>query len=216
MKALIFVHIPKCAGNGMKNLFRTSGFKTIEYCRWLCAGSGHAKPMQQASVGRCNKNPATLVPKRNTIYMLTHHRLPRPKNENDFIFACIRNPYDWYVSRWSYHISVGIRDWGNNPNNVNDFHNWLRVHAGLYTQRFSECCIVDGNCIVDLFIKIEDMAVGIQELNKLVGTNIRSAGRKVNASKHLPTDQYYTPELRQLVNTRDAYIFSTFSYTVKN
>ena len=220
MKTIIFIHIPKCAGNGFKQIFKAGGLQVIEYCNYLCPGSNHgpAKP-NRTIVNRqrlCRRNPANLKPVRTTIYMLTHHVLPRNKKPTDYIVAAVRNPYDWYVSRWSYHIQCGIYEWGRDSRSISDFQRWLRVHAGLYTMRFIECCYQNSDkndkMVVDQFIKIEEIRTGIQELQKELPFIYKP--QLANKSRHLPTASYYTPELYALVYEKDNKIFDRFGYSL--
>ena len=209
------MHIPKCAGYKFREIFEFSGLKTINYCTFRCSGSRHADP-GRISEANCPKKGKDLIPAKDLVYFLVHHQLPRPKQSTDYIITSIRNPYSWYVSRWSYHIRCGLYQWGRNSNNVSAFQKWLRLHVGLYTQRFFEICYKDGEMIIDHFIKVEDISIGLQELYEKTDLSLKqhSHNTLLNKSEHLRIMNYYTPELYALVYQYDGLIFDLFGYHI--
>lgn len=219
MTTFIYTHIAKCGGNSIEYIFKNSGYQIIPICNWKCVGSNSVPNIVTKIANNRDKCPKQnlITFKPNVLYTLTHHVMPRDKLSADYIIASIRNPYDWYVSLWSYAIKMKNYTWGNDPHNVQDFQKWLIEHVGLFRLAFIQSCFANSDpndkMIVDYFIKIDDIESSLQYLEN--NTNLKfnkCAIVKLNASVHNNTNVYYTPALSQLVYETDKIIFEMFDY----
>ena len=105
---LIYLHIAKCAGNTVKNIFKQNGYRIINVCDWRCCGSNSVPNTEIPLINsraKCKKI-IRYGQSGKILQIMVHHVLPRDKLKDDYIFTTIRNPYTWYISLWSYSLVV--------------------------------------------------------------------------------------------------------------
>jgi hypothetical protein len=228
---LFFIHIPKCGGNGILNIFNNLGYDINDICGAQCINSNHKKNTKEnyeltnkgTSLCAINdiicKNAVDKINKNNNVInALIHHVFPRQINNNDIIFSSIRNPYDLLVSRYCYHNKYS--------SNKYSFEEWINNFAGEYQMRFIECCYENGDItnkmIVQHFIKIENIE---DNINELINKNIlhtqhnpeeikHYCSLSINTTNHKDYTKYYknNQHLKDKVYEANKLIFDMFGY----
>lgn len=218
-----FMHVPKCGGNGIVNIFEKLGNKVNTICDSNCKNSG-SKANNDENINLAAKGgyveriicqKAIDNTKSDQINWLIHHQFPREKKEGDYLIASIRHPYDMIVSRYFYHNRFY-------PNQIT-FEQWVDKYSGELLMRFIESCYdngdVTGDMIIDKFIRLEDIESGITDLEGIInidipkGTTLKKlCGVKMNKTSHRPYMTYHTEETKAKVYKSCKLIFDMFGY----
>jgi hypothetical protein len=155
----------------------------------------------------------------------------KKKEKDKFIVGVVRNPLDVYVSLFGFgcsgkggmkkQLTEQYNHLYESYKNINNFHNWMYLcmlcnDVGLFTQRFFKLYNkndfyyldkINENPLVDYFLINEKLVDGFS----FFGINDISC-KKLNASKHLPVDDYYNQRLKNEVYKKDKYLFKKFNY----
>ena len=155
-----------------------------------------------------------------------------------FKFAFIRNPWDWYVSRYFYFcrimaVEAGVSitcDSGLMGNEFSKRFPTLKEHLlwGLenaenfwLTDRYKDMCFIDGADKIDFVFRFEDLKGNVKNLfshlqikptisySKFCQT---AGGKFFNSTEHLHYSKYYDADLIELVHNNDSYIIERFGY----
>jgi len=223
MKTLFYTHIPKCGGNGIRNILNNIGYREHHICNskhghksntienYLITQKG-SYPNKDIMCEMAVKN----IKNGKVINTLIHHVFPRKKQDGDYIIASIRNPYDLMVSRWKYHCKFY-------PNQYT-FEEWVNKYSGEILMRFFEQCYENGDCnrkmIIDYFIRLEYIEEDITNLIRLghLQTNRNNeyikkiCSVKKNSTTHHHFDYYYNDDLKKKVYESSKLIFDMFGY----
>lgn len=214
---LFFSHLPKCGGNSFSEIF-SENINVL--CGWQCPESGHSSGTmkylgQQVRMKyRCRfRQCETAIRnmRQDRINFLTHHRFPREKKSSDVIISSIRNPFSWYVSRWSYGKE-------NSAAKTMSFRNFCLNNQGLYSRRFTECCREfgsrTGKVIVDDFIRLEHFNEDLEKIRDKIGIPFKkNSNIHANKSQHESWQRYYldrNSDLLELILKADSQIFELF------
>lgn len=213
----LFIHIPRTGGTFLREyLKKASNAEIVQFGHWRFSSG-------------------------NTQQGYIQQHLPIPKElfplDNYFKFTFIRNPWDWYVSRYFYFCRSPVVEnglsikcdsgligvdfikrfptfkehmlWGNSksPNF------WLN-------SRYQDMCFVDGKNLINYVGKLENIEESINEVFKRC--NIisqvsyqdfyRDADRFFNGTTHKHYSCYYDKELIDLVYEKDKKIITKFNY----
>ena len=209
-KSIIFVHLPKAAGTLLRYYF---DFINKNYSDYLTIDTG--------------------LPVHLTIKEF-------PNRGQAYKFGLVRNPFDWYVSRYFYFIEKSVEERGvsiendcnlygaafldkfptvkshilyglDNPN-IPRF--WL---SDLYQHMF----YIDGELCMDRVGKMENIYDEIKDVfNLLHAGPVQSleaydkstSGEKRNASKHGHYRSYYDNETIDIIKEKDQLILDTYKY----
>ena len=150
------------------------------------------------------------------------------------IVGAIRNPYAWYVSLWAFvcsgkgallnsikSINKNIMELYNNNNSVSNFGKWLKFvmnkyhhdnKEGLLTKQLKDMYYINGELIVDSFLHTESLSDDLCEILGEKDGVREQMEERVFSSVHMPYERYYTPELKQLVEKKDAFTFQLLDH----
>ena len=225
---VFFMHIPKCGGKGIVNIFEKLGCKVNRICNDDCKNSkcspntpnDHKIVLKGGYDKRCVCQRAVSKETHGVVNCLVHHFFPREKKSGDVIFASIRNPYELMVSRYHYHCKFYPGSY--------TFEEWVELYSDETMVRFIESCYdnadVTKDFIVDHFIKLEDVYGSVKSLiesGKLDSLGIGPisddelkalCGVKVNKTKHKDFNEYYNDYTREKVYKSCEPIFKMFGY----
>jgi hypothetical protein len=115
-----------------------------------------------------------------------------------FTFAIVRNPWDWQVSLYNYMLKTPTHRWHEFTKAFPDFAAYLHWRC-TEEVRFQKdfICAPDGKILVDFVGRYEQIDDDFRLICERVGI---SANLPVtNVSKTRPYQEYYTPELIELV-----------------
>lgn len=157
---------------------------------------------------------------------------------NDFYrFAVIRNPFDWYVSRYFYFkripaveggVSKGCDAGLKNDHFTNKFPTFK--HHIMYgfefdeigfwlSDRYKYMCRVNGKDKLTHICYFENLAESIIQLLKEYDitpsktcSEFQGEVGKLNNTKHKHYSKYYTDDLIELVREKDKFIIDKFGY----
>lgn len=221
---VIFVHLQKCAGTYLDNLFRSVYKNRVKVLTHIPLSSQQKRINKAFVIGNIRHPYDVYVSlwafgckKRGSLYNTFKNRLP-PQ----------------YLSLYSDpNSSQNFRTWlkillGNNtltkllPKPKLGFHNsqlMQKFNIGLLTYRFFALYnesnfnllrpqYIPHNPVVDLFIRSEHMQ---EDLAKLKIT-LPQQSTKTNSSNHKPYDFYLDEETKDLIYEKDKYIFTKFGY----
>lgn len=81
---LFFTHIPKCGGNGLKNIFKNLGYKTNNLCNKYCGHKDNTKKNYLITENgnyhyrdiSCVKASRNIIINPNVINCIDHHVFP--------------------------------------------------------------------------------------------------------------------------------------------
>jgi len=164
-------------------------------------------------------------------------------SNNNFLIGAIRNPFDWYVSRFEYfrsardRIEGGISKHNDLGLDRQDFskkvtslkkHLMYGEYCGLtgnlprfwLSDMYKYCfCNSDGKLLLDYVYKLEDIDAEYRHIfainNLPIVENISQFDSFRNASIRKPYThpQYYDQELKDLIYEKDAFIFEEYNYS---
>lgn len=155
-----------------------------------------------------------------------------------FTFAFIRNPWDWYVSRYFYFrrvqaieegVSIGCdsglmaADFSKAFPTFKDHMMWgLDKPNFLLTDRYTNMCFSSaGIDAMDQVFYFETMENSIRAIFDILNIKpkisysdfYKNAGRySINATSHKHYSYYYDDELKKAVESKDKYIIDKFGY----
>jgi len=223
MKAY-FVHIPKTGGNSIRaclrdmDLLTNPGFEKLE------------------RVHHFGTRSATRV--MNSHLSFTTPAFPcylaaEAYRKADYSFTVIRNPFDLLISYYSHYAENPKKNWTdrgwanvNGHHGFNSFESFVEFYCkkdpeewhvptlskNLFGQIFDD----EKKVRVDYAIYLENAAVGLEGLIELLsGSRVRVALPKKNVSpgrKNKRYQDFYTPYLQSLVETKCEPILSAFGY----
>lgn len=142
------------------------------------------------------------------------------KNYSDYhSFAVIRNPYDWYVSWYTYRQRNGAKFSSKNMS----FKEFLNKPLNLIEiedkneELLSWLCDDNGNIIVDTIIRYEDDFADkiINIISKIISKNITFKMEKINVSEMRKTIDYkmfYNDETKKTVENLQSKTLEKFGY----
>lgn len=160
----------------------------------------------------------------NSAHTPIHEKDPKIK-----YIGNIRNPFEFYVSRWKYGIEK------EHFKETEDFKKWLynykgfglayrrdsvimeKYNIGFFTMRFFQIYnkdnydllnYVDENPIINEFIRCETIFLDIKRIFGIEAEEI-----KLNMSNHLPYQEYYDEKMKKYIYQKDSYIFKKFGYS---
>lgn len=148
-------------------------------------------------------------------YIHGHKNLSEVNDLGDFfVFAFIRNPWDWYVSRYSFEKSFrALPPFKEYMKSINNY--WL-------INVFNELCFKDNKYAVDYMGRFENIEKSIKDINTLSGITPKIAyetyckadnKNRINASTHRPYIEYYDDESINIVMEKDKIIIDKFDYS---
>jgi len=152
---------------------------------------------------------------------------------NQPIIGCIRNPFSWYVSLWSYGLEGKgqiyeeiLKDYpeliGRFYTRFDDlaaFQHWLEFligdkTIGLLTKRMRKLYFHANRFCLDYIIYQENLEDDFKRIMKQLGYSRNYVDNMdieaKNQSYHLPFMQYYTPLHKELVLSKDKEVFMLF------
>jgi hypothetical protein len=157
--------------------------------------------------------------------------------QNYFSIGFVRNPFDWYVSRFEYYkntrpntIEGGIskkNDLGLCTIEFNKHYKTLKHHIldGLnakldrfwLNQMYTHCfCNKNQDLLIDYVGKYEDMNkcihYALSKINAKYTGDISKLSYNKNASARQPYIKYYDQELIDIILEKDKMIFDTYNY----
>jgi len=126
-------------------------------------------------------------------------------NENDFVFAFVRNPFDLLVSHYEFikrpdvqkhHPDAHMKDWTFREylNEVSTRYNGYPNCGPLFFQLYSH----DGRFIPDYLGRFETMEQDINEICRLTGCGYNKKD-KINASTRKDYKEYYDSDMKLTV-----------------
>jgi len=131
-----------------------------------------------------------------------------------FIFSFIRNPWDWYVSR--YFFEKGFKD-------IPSFKEYIKeINDQWLIDIFNKYCFKDGKYLIDYMGRFEDIPKSIKDIHTFSGINpkisyeIFCKGNNENRRNNTTHDhytKYYDDELIKIISKKDKIIIDKFSYS---
>ena len=158
------------------------------------------------------------------------------KNEKDFFFTVVRNPFDYWVSNFFYGKRYGNRGgfWGadlkrrldnsDHKKEFNDFVDWVcerKIESDSLTSYYNEFLYdVKGKFAPNEVCRFENLRQDISRVfSKLGYKNIyenmewfESRKGKVNSVKHKHYSEYYTPDSIEKVRQKEKTIIDKYGY----
>jgi len=172
------------------------------------------------------------------VYIQGHAPLSEVGNLEDyFVFAFIRNPWDWYVSRFAFYLKLLVDPPFFVPGMTgNDFmrgkpsfkeHLLEGVKYDIdnfwLSQKFKMMCFKDGAYSVDYMGHFEDIEGSVShiiescDLKPLISfenfCKRKDLKSRRNSTEHAHYSEYYDDELIELVTEKDKEIIEKFSYS---
>ena len=163
-----------------------------------------------------------------------HRAIHNSENVNQQpIIGCIRNPFSWYVSLWSYGLEGKgqvyeelvkyhpelVSVFYTKTNDISAFQRWLNFllidkPIGLLTQRMRKLYYHNGKFCIDYLLYQEKLEHDFKQTMKHLGypedyVNSLEMSYK-NQTQHLFCAQYYTLKDKNLVLLKDKEIFQKF------
>jgi hypothetical protein len=208
---IFFIHLPRTGGTFISQYARHRKTRLSKEFNYY--GTSHAEKKHQ---------PASSVPNR----------------EDYFLFGLIRNPFDWYVSRYHYFIdktSKGIylpedeisknsdaglvgEEFQNKFTFKEHIKYGLTSTPNFWLNNLHDYMFCDkGKIIMNYIGKFEKMSEELDYVLKLNGTEARIPlkdywGNK-NASKRGDYHEYYDNELINIITEKDKKILNLYGYT---
>lgn len=179
----IFVHIPKCGGTTIENIFNG-------WHKW--------------------KTNDKLIGENRQHYKLTQILELNPSCNNYFRFTFIRNPYDRIVSEYHYlkrkfpeKVKITFKE----------FCADLDRNLDLYAGHYHKLTMVDyfDNYPVDFIGRVETMQRDWDVICELIGIPFNEL-KKENTTKHKHYTEYYDDETRQIVADKYSKDLEYFGY----
>lgn len=213
IKSCVFVHLPRTGGTSIGWYLFERGVPIVRFDH--NAISGHC-------LLGCCKSDAKLF-----------SVIQKP-----FFFGFVRNPWDWYVSRYFYFMGRRRRpqeqgvsrqcDAGIRCNPPQSFHDHLLSNAEndwfWLTHRYRHLfCDDDGNLLLHYVGRQEHIGKSLNEVFSMhgftpsMGYDEWDASNKTkrNASQHNHYSEYYDEELMCLVAQQDKSLIKTYNYEFK-
>ena len=140
--------------------------------------------------------------------------------EKYFKFISIRNPWDMMVSVYFYSKPDinGTYFWNNSsekkyiPDQLMAFDEWIN-RSGFYFWTLKRFILdEDGNQLVDLIVKVEDLETGLKDFFDRVNIP-RSQIPHINKTKHKKYKDYYNEETKRKVEKVFEYDIQIGKYT---
>jgi len=177
----VFIHIPKTGGRSIEKALDLQEYRSW---RWIGRNPslitfGHASLSYEIGKGR-------FYPK------------------GWFIFTFVRNPFDRFVSLYSF-----MTKQGQSKDKFKDFCRILnRVPAGIFSNQSK--WLKDVN--VDFIGKFENLANDFDRLCSILEVEPKHLPH-INSSEHLPWQEYYDDETLEIVHKYYQEDFEKFGYT---
>jgi len=148
-------------------------------------------------------------------------------------YILVRNPWDWYVSRWSYYQKYNNRQFFNNMTFVQHLNSLVNFDVGLIHKEAREnhkeflwkCKTLNDwhlymSCgqTVQIF-KMEDIIETVKSVSKLENIDIddkeieKFCKQRINCVSHPNYRTYYDEESKELVRQYDKEIVEKFNYS---
>lgn len=224
-KAGLFVHMPRTGGTFLREYFKKASKNIIQFGHWR---------LSEGNIHQC----------------YIRQQLPIPENllslDNYFKFIFIRNPWDWYVSRYFYFcrctavengLSIrcdsGLQDTAflkKFPTFKNHMI-WGRSHDSNFwlNYRYKEMCFVNNKNLIDYTGKFENIEEALNNIFKQCNIvpeisyqdfylNIKKRNKNIilNSTIHDHYSYYYDKELIDLVYKKDNEIIDEFNYAYED
>jgi len=227
MKKAFFVHIPKTAGNSVRQALRSHdilsnpGYEKKE--REHHFGSKKAKRVKGSHISF------------NTDVWPSYSDLKEYKNA-EFSFTVLRNPYDMLYSYYSHFIDSSKtknwidRGWANvnGYHNISSFENFIDIYTSidpekwhvpslcqnLFGQIFSE----DKNLLVDKAIFVERLNEGLSKISRIISPGSKIATWRLNESPKRKKDYRlaYTDSMVEKVRKKCSWELDSFGYSFES
>ena len=224
MKKLFFVHVPKTAGNSVRQAMRNKN---------LLTNPGYEKKEREHHFAK--KNAKRIVGQHlsfKTPFFPSYSELKAYK-EADFSFSIIRNPYDVLVSYYSHYIDNSKKkNWIDNGwANVNGYHGFScfdefieyyctcesedwhipNLNKNLFCQLYNET----NQSIVDYAIYFDDLENNLNFfLEKVlkVNSSVRLEKKNVSSLKKVSYEEYYNDYTKKLVSKKCQKLLEAFNF----
>lgn len=224
MKKAFFVHIPKTAGNSIRQVLRPHN---------LLTNPGFEKRQREHHFGSKNSKRV-----KGSHLSFKTDTWPCYFEDPDFhdadiSFTAVRNPYNLLFSYYSHYIDNSKKkNWIDNGwANVNGYHNidsfkqFIDIYTSidpeewhvpelcrnLFGQIFSE----ERKLLVEKAVFVETLGEGLSDLTDLLGLNKKINPERVNASpkKYSKLEDAYSEEMIKKVSKKCEWELDTFRYT---
>ena len=152
-----------------------------------------------------------------------------------FTFGFIRNPYDWYVSRYFYYCRKGVKEKGVSRDNdmgispgfgkeIKSIYQHIKLGLESDAPRFWLSDIydymykVDGKLAIDYVGKFEDLENEVRKILGLTRREFNAVADKhrtanlINASKHQGYLSHLSDETMRIIYEKDKEIFDEYGY----
>jgi len=160
------------------------------------------------------------------------HVPPKKMSDGEFVFSSIRNPWDWYVSWYSYRSDPFERLFGKHPNFKSlmwdlfsikngtlhdiDFRVMHQQGVGLLTYYYKR---LFKHVKPEFFCRTENLRENLVQCFETIGLPLDEQQKEllfsmeaVNASEHQHYRDYYDDKLVELVREKDRFIIDKFGY----
>lgn len=216
-KKIIFIHLPKTGGTLIREYFTfVSSSQQIE--------------IQLGGIGTTKSGAGAHGPVEDFV-----------DRETAYKFGLVRNPFDWYVSRYFYFIKKGVEERGVSIENDCNLYGaaflekfpTVKSHIlyGLDNPSLSRFWLSDmyrymfynnGSFFMDHVGKLETINRDIEFLwdqmeispsHNLADFDKRTGKSHRNTSRHEHYASYYDPETIDIIKQKDKLIFDKYEYT---
>lgn len=165
--------------------------------------------------------------------------LSQEERDSSYIFGLVRNPWDWYVSRYEYfrnsnavergiskECDAGLRyhEFSQRFATFDEHLKWGKTCKNFWlTQRYHQMMFIDGKLAVDYMGTTESIS---EDMAKIFAANGRDPGQSYatfkglyfkdnnlsNHNPHPPYQEYYSESTKNIVRSKDAEIIKEFGY----
>jgi len=227
MKKAFFVHIPKTAGNSVRQSLRSHN---------ILSNPGHEKKEREHHFG--SKSAKRVKGSHLSFKTETWPSYSEVKEykESDFSFTVLRNPYDMLYSYYSHYIDNSKKkNWIDNGwANVNGYHeivsfeNFIDIYTSidpkswhvpslcenLFGQIFSE----DKKLLVDKAIFVERLDKGLIEIAKILRPGSNIIVSRLNSSPDRKKDyrSAYNDSMIEKVRKKCSWELESFGYSFES
>lgn len=196
-KKFVFIHVPKTGGTSLSVVLR-------KYASYSVAREYKIEGKKFLDVSLMKHATALDVKK----------YVPKAKWDKYFKFCFVRNPWDLFVSLYSWlkPRSKKLKSKSFSKFVTNFYHNLdaaVLMGKGQYNFMYN----LSGKCLVDFVGKFEDYDSSIRTIEKRVGIPITSLVRWINKTKHAPYRKYYNNKTKSMIAEVCANDIKCFGYT---
>lgn len=187
----VFVHIYKTAGKSIRTaLLPFAYYNRFHRLALKAFWKMHLRPPLQLNPMPCSNDHSKVPAIVDVIGQKTF--------DEYFSFAIVRNPWDWQVSLYNYMVKTPTHYQNRFANKFPDFASYLRWRCAEEV-RFQKDFIYssEGKLLVDFVGRYEKIDDDFRLICDRIGIHTKLP--VLNVSKTRPYQEYYTPELTELV-----------------